>query len=415
MSSRFRSPGAITAVFAVSLAAVGSLDSGSSWAKPTDPNLPQRITVGVARGSMPMPRVDPTRRSRSRVTLPRSLGVEWRTRVPGQIDRGIAVGEGGSIVVATSAGQILQLDAAGKVEWTFRTGSGAATTDPVITADGARGFVTSGNEWITVEPNGKERYRVALPSGSVRDVLPTADGGAVLAIGRELLRFERDGMLRSRARGGNTMALLADRTDTVIVTVEGTVSVWRSVNVPTTSGRLGGRATGGIALHDRRVFAIVDASRVVTLDLDSHELATLVGNGTHQLSNSLALGSGGQLTTVTDDGVLLRHDRRGKEVLRVALEPLDALADAGSRSRVSGPPLIVDSSGTAAFVRPGLDVGVVLGNGELRAGPNSACGEPVGLSPTGRDGIAIACRAGIVVRLSAKRASTGDGGASRRL
>lgn len=359
--------------------------------------------VGPPRGAAPMQRIDGARSGKSQSALPTAPRVLWRARIQGGIAHPAVVDERGSVVVSSPIAVVTELGANGKTAWAARTGSSPPAVAPVLTSDGTRVVLTDAGDLLGFDPNGRQRFAVPLrvpASAAAADPLPLADGGLVVAGGRHVLRLDRGGSTRTRARvDANAVALLARGSATLIVTDRGDVYEWRSGAEPSKLGSFGGGVSGA-ALHGSRLIAVVDGKRLVDLDLVTstrHERVEIPRG----LGGPPALGADGSTRVVTLDGLLLAHDRTGKETLRVALEPPTVLGDAGATGFASSasPPVIVDAKGNVGFVRPGLDAGVVDPAGSIHAATGAACLDPVGVTPAGPDRMLLACRSGVVFLL----------------
>jgi hypothetical protein len=225
-------------------------------------------------------------------------------------------------------------------------------------------------------------------------------GGVAVAMGSELLLLESDGSVRTRASApGAIQTLLRRSAGLVVLTRSGTVLGWAPPSPLTDIGSLGGSPSGGAVLvKGHTLVSVVDFRRLVALDLTSGVRRLLVPEGKISLDGPPALLAGEQTLVVSWDGLLLGHDGRGSETMRVALEPVDLTVDAGTPVGRSGDgaPLLVGRNGRVGFARPGVDVGVVAKDGTLRTAPGAACVAPVSLVSTGSQKMVLACRSGIV-------------------
>jgi hypothetical protein len=267
--------------------------------------------------------------------------------------------------------------------------------------------LTTGGELFGFDRAGRERFSVALPlvaTGRVAQPLPENDGGLVLAAGRNVIRLDRSGVVRASARlDADVATLLRRRSETLIVTERGEIFGWQPPAEPTELGSFAARVDGA-ALDGDRLSAVVDQKKLVELNLASGTKLQRADVPTG-LSGPPALLPGGATRVVTQDGMLLAHDAKGDETLRVALEPPSLIGDAGatvvSASNAS-PPLIVDAKGRVGFVRPGLDAGTVDSAGNVRAAAGAACIDPVGVAPAGSGRMVLACRSGVVFLIGDK-------------
>ena len=387
--------------------AAAALSAGlvvASWlaaADPIDPTLPHQVIVGEPNGPAPMDRLNQSRTGRSKTLLPRRPRVRWRKRVPGKIERNLAVDDRGSIVVSSTS-HLSQVDKHGKLAYSLRLGSSFAVTGPVITSNGARLVVTADAEVVSVDATGHILWRRSLPvPGFARPAspLPTSDGGSVVAVNADVFRLEPDGAVRARASAGEEITCLLERSSRLLlVTSSGNVLGWSPPAAASRVGSLGGPPTAGAALIEpRTLVAVVDLRRLVELDLATRTRRVRFGHESLSLLGPPTITRAGETRVSTGDGLLLGHDADGKETLRVALEPGEIADGGASRSATrSSPSVLIDRAGSVGFARPGMDVGVATAAGRLQTADGAACVTPVSLVPAGERAMAVACRSGIV-------------------
>ncbi len=388
--------------------AVGSLAVcallSHALAEPIDPSLPQRLSVGSPAGAAPMARVDSARSGRATSALPRRPKVLWRARTMGSARGPVAVDARGAVVVASAGGTLSQLQPDGKPGWSLRTGDGAPVTGPVILSGGRRVVITSSAELFSVRPDGKDARLVPLPvtrSRVFRAPLPTASGGLAVAAGDTLLLLDAGGNVQTRATlPEQASTLLARPADFVVVGERGNVYAWQPPALPRKLASFAGKVEGGAALSSPRVLtAVVDERRIVDLDL-STDTRHLRLDGSERLEGPPALLKNGETRVTTWDGLLEGHAKDGQETLRVPLEPLGNIADAGVPSSIAAaspsPPPLVDAVGRTAFARPGLDIGVVGADGHVESARGASCPDPVALAPAGPKRLVLVCSTGHV-------------------
>jgi hypothetical protein len=393
----------------------GSVVAAAAWsrAQPIDPTLPQQRIVGRPSAPASMMRLTPGRTGRSRSPLPLAPRVLWRTRAQGGIAHSVSVDARGAIVIASSIAQIVQIDPHGKPEWTVHTGRGAPLTTPVITSDGTRVVVVPGPQLVGVDATGHVRFKRALPaSGSsasfVAAPLPLDSGGVALSLGSTMIRVDPAGHVVSMADAPETVQALLGRSGSLLaVTRRGNVLSWRSPDAPSRVGSFGEQVDGWPALcSSHSICASVGHHRLVELDLDNGIRHVRLDDPSILLLGSPAISRTRETLTPTEDGLVLGHDARGKETLRVALIPGSLSPDGGALPslvrRTTLPPVIVDSAGTLAFARPGLDAGIVTPAGDLHTAPGTACADPVGVAPAGSHRMVVACRSGLLWLLGDK-------------
>ncbi len=345
-------------------------------------------------------RIDGARTGLAGANLPDKPRVLWRTRVAGGIAHPPAIDVHGHVVVASPSGQLIELDEKGKQKFAVKTGSDAPSLAPVLASDGTRVVVTGAPELYGITPTGSVRYHHTLPLQNLTGDVPllaASDGGTVLAASGSLLRFDASGTLQASATYTGTAAALLERSSHVLLVLDrGEVLEWKPPASPTKLASFGGRIDEGAALSGpERVMAVVDHERLTDLDLKSATRQVLVSS-TDLLQGPPTLLPSGQTRIVTFSGLLLGHDRNGSEVTRVALEPSVVGTDGGLVGFNPAPPLIADAKGRVGFVRPGLEVGVVLPSGNIETAAGAACGDPVSVAPAGPQRMLLSCRSGLV-------------------
>ncbi|MCC6900527.1 MAG: PQQ-binding-like beta-propeller repeat protein [Polyangiaceae bacterium] len=395
------SKSALSAGVTLALLAAFAASSGSeARAERIDPTLPVQRSVGTPAGAQPMYRVDAARTGRSKTPLPTAPRVLWRARVTGGLDLPVAVDARRHVIAASPMSQLVELDENGKLAWTLKTGSSAPVLGPVITTNGTRVVITANAELWAVAPNGTLRTKRSLPLSSVRSGVPplaARDGGVVLGLPGTLLYLDASGDIQARAKQTDAPVSLVEQGGrTLIVTERGDVLEWKPPREPTKLGSFGGRVDEGAALSSpNHLTAVVDHERLVDFKLSSKTRHVRLSS-TDRIQGPPAILANGETRLASFAGVLLGHDRTGIETARAELEP-SATAGASVPGLFLPPPLVVDEKGRVAFVRPGLDAGVVLETGESKAAAGAACGDPVALAPAGPGRFVVACRSGLIL------------------
>jgi hypothetical protein len=396
----------VLCIGALALAGGGALLlSRPADAESLDPTLPQRRVVGAPAGASPMSRINGARTGRTAAALPEKPRILWRTRVTGGISLAPAVDERGRVVIASGNGQILQFDERGKSLSSVKTGSDLPVLGPVLSSDGTRVLVTSAPELYGITPSGSVRYHYTLPVGSAGDVPPLAasDGGIVVAAAGNLFRFDASGSLQARASYTGIAAAILERASHVLLVLDrGEVYEWKPPASPNKLASFGGRIDEGAALSGpERVTAVVDHQRLCDVDLKTATRTVRVDSA-DAVQGPPTLLTSGETRIVTFSGLMLGHDRSGNETTRIALEPSIVGTDGGLVGFTPAPGLIADAQGRIGYVRPGLEAGVVLPNGNLVSASGAACGDPLSLTPAGPKRMLLACRSGLVFMLGDK-------------
>lgn len=375
----------------------------SAHAERVDPTVPLRRVVGAPAGAQPAYRVDSARTGRAKQPLPSTPRVLWRARVTGGLELPLAVDASGHCIAASPMSQLVELNEKGKLAWTLKTGSSPPVLGPVITTDGTRVVVTSTAEIWGAAPNGALRIHRSLPVANVRGgvpPLPTRDGGIVFAVTGALFYVDASGEVQARAKLDDAPAgLLENAARTLVVTERGDVFEWKPPAEPTKLGSFGGRLDEGAALSSpNHLAAVVDHQRLVDFNLTTKTRHIRL-DSSDLLQGPPAILVSGETRVASFSGLLLGHDRTGIETSRAQLEPTTGGALPSTPGLSLPPPLLVDAEGRVAFVRPGLDAGVVLASGETRSAAGAACGDPLALVPAGKQRMALACRSGLILLL----------------
>jgi hypothetical protein len=379
--------------------------SRAADAESLDPTLPQRRVVGPPGGHSPMFRINGARTGRSTTALPDKPKVLWRARIAGGITLPPAVDDRGRVIIASGQGQVVQLDDKGKNLFSVKTGSDVPALGPVLSSDGTRVVVTTKPELYGITPGGSVRYHHPIPVAGPGDVPPLAssDGGIVIAAGGTLLRFDASGTLQARASYTGTASALLERSSHLLLVLDrGDVFEWKPPALPNKLASFGGRLDESATLTGpERVTAVVDHQRLADLDLKTATRTVRVDSA-DSIQGPPTLMTNGETRVVTFSGLMLGHDRNGNETTRVALEPSIVGSDGGLMGFTPAPALLTDAQGRIGFVRPGLEVGVVLPNGNLVAATGAACGDPIALVPAGPTRMLLACRSGLVFMVGDK-------------
>jgi hypothetical protein len=370
-------------------------------AEPLDPTLPLYFAVGDPPGAAPMEGVDAARSGRARAPLPRRPRVLWRARVPGSVDAPLLVDAQGNVLAFGNPPHLSQLDVRGQLLWSARLSMTPASA--VLTSDGSRVVLGTLGQlaYFDAKGNVTSRQTLRLPViGSLAHPLPLDDGGLALAVGGAVLRLDAGGEVVARSVvDDDVRTLLRDRAALLLVTARGDVLEWKPPHEPVARGSFGGKVDGAALSAPGRVLAVVDRTRLIELKLATGTRHVRFPDGPLILRGPPAIAPASASRVASVDGLLLGHDASGRETLRVPLEPT-ALgpADAGAAGLPgrAAPPLLTDAEGRVAFVRAGLDAGVVSSDGEMASAAGAACSDPVALAPAGARRMLVACRSGLI-------------------
>jgi hypothetical protein len=403
------------------LGAAVALVAARAPAQRFDPRVPQTFVVGAPGGASPMQRVDPGRTGRTQSALPQGpLKRLWGRTVGtvGGVEHAPLVGPNGEIVVVTSRGEAVWIDAGGAELARVSLGA-VGVSPPALTADGTLVVVTAAGQAVGAVRGG---LRFHTPLGGDRSIagrvapLPLDDGGVVVATGNELTALDSSGGIRASAPIPQSLstALLAAGGRVVALTTTGAVYTWIPGREPTRAGSFGGPVDGGAALlPDGSLVAVVDHQRVVRLDL-ARGLAVPRASAP---AGTLLLGPPavqGDKVTVLVEGLaqswIVTFDGAGAELLRVpiGITPLGLSPDGGAPllGAVSHAGPLVDGSGTLALLTLDGRVAVVPPGGGLSATVDSPCGRigtggraPAGtVVPAGPGALVVACESGLLSR-----------------
>ena len=404
----------------VAAAAALACVAGLAVADKLDPRRPASFVVGTPRGVSPMPRVDVRRRAMSDQPLPRIPHKQWNRSVGTRVvEHPPLVGDKGEIVVTTMGGEVSWLDDHGVEVGHVMLGA-AGSGPPTLLADGTVVAVSTTGEAIGATKAGV-RFRTRL--GGERAAgpnapapLPLDDGGVVVATATELDALDADGNVRAKATLTEGLAgpLIALGGRVLATTVSGVVYGWTPGREAVRVGSFGGPTDGGAAaLDDHTLVAVVDATRIVALDVDRGVSVPRAGPAPGFYLGPLAVRGSvvyGMLQTPTQTFVV-GIDAAGQETLRAAVAQQSALAVDGGVAVLVVPAhtgVLVDASGTVAFATPEGGVGVVDPSGVVNLAAETPCargygragrGSTVaGLTPAGAGGLIVACDSGGVFR-----------------
>jgi hypothetical protein len=393
--------------------AVAALPSRPARAELLDPVVMRRLRVGASRALAPSDRIDARRTGRVATRLPTAPAEVWKRQLGAGIDFAPVVRADGTAVVALQNGDVVSLAPDGTEMWRARLGGGQPMSGPVLLADDSVVVLGGGAQVVGLAPDGSPRFSVSPGIRAARDeavLLPLEDGGFLLGSGRTVLELGADGSLRARASLPERVAgaFVIGPEGPLCTGEQGGVFLLTRPLAPRRLGDLGGLPRGGAVLGDARtLFAVVDARRLVSLDLPTGSAQTRVGAGSAGAfldGPPAALGEGRALTA-TFSGMLFSLDSGGTETVHAILEkpsgtpPADAGASAlaaflGTVELRPSPPVIVDRQGNVGFARASGRVGVVSQGGAVGIASERLCGVPIAVAPAGDRRMIVVCRDG---------------------
>lgn len=404
--------GAIVAVVAL----------GAAWANAqrADPRTPGTFEVGAPRGPSPTERVTNQRTGLSPTALPASgLRVEWRKSLGIPIEHAPVVRHDGTVAVLTSRGDVYVYDDAGDEKWRVTTGL-SASSGPALLSDGTIAFATPGAELVGARA-GQRRFQVRLPGDRPARITPIAtdDGGLVLALAAEVLFVDAEGQARARAALPEPLAagLVATGGRVYGAAASGAVYAISAGHEATRVGGFGGAIDRGMAAASpRTLLAVVDTSRLVELDVATGVAQVRATAPLGQLLGPPAVHASIAYVTSYLPGrvYVVGYDAAGAERRRAQIATfVPPISLDGGATSLPVPPhagLVLDTSGTIAFVTPDGTAGVSTDQGGVDTVGDVACARALGRAASAAGGIApagpgafyVACEGGQLVKIVGK-------------
>ena len=366
-----------------------------------DANRVQAVTVGRSAALAACEGLDSSNSSRARANFPRAPDVRFRTRISGGIGQAPSCDQAGNLILAHGEPRLSKLDAHGRSLWTERLPSEASCT-PALLSNGAILVVTRDADALLFQPSGVLQYKQALPLSDPRRrtfSIPTASGGALVASGADLLQLDARGAVERQAHArGSITAIAESESDLVAISENGSVELARATGDFELVGNLGGTAPEGGAVQAGKVLAVVDAHRLVALDLATGQTQTLATDPALALSGPPTLFENQGSALVADGGFVSLRASGGRESVRVSIATATQAFDPAARA-LRAALLIGDRSGAVAAVRSASDALLLQADGSALRFDNSACLDPFRPTPV-PGGIAFTCRSGQVLVVS---------------
>lgn len=408
------------AFLAVALTIVGSI----ALAEKMDPRRPKDFVVGLPKGNWPTTRMDVKRQAMTDLALPRTLKKEWsRASGAAGLESSPLVNDKGEIVIVNARGELIWLDDKGGELAHVPLGTGPSGA-PTLLADGTVVVVSTSGEAVGATKTGvRFRTRLGGATGGGPAPLPLEDGGVVAATASELDVLDaHDGSVRAKTLLPESMsggALLAAGGKVIAVAASGVVYGWSPGRDATRLGSFGGQVDGGATVYDdHTLVAVVDVTRIVTLDIDRGvpvpRTAPIVG---FYLGPVAVRGKTiyAMLETQVQTFVVA-IDGAGNEILRAAVSsPVSTTAsDGGALTVVPHSGVIVDPKGTVAYATPDGQFGIVDPSGVvsvaqenglpsvpcLRIGTRARSSAVQGLLPAAPGVLVVACESGTIAKYS---------------
>ncbi|MDB4944938.1 MAG: hypothetical protein JWP97_4472 [Labilithrix sp.] len=417
----------LAAVLAGSASLVAAwLGLGRADAQRLDPRRPAAFVVGAPRGPSPTLRGDARRSGATAALLPAgTLRVAWRKVIGTPVEHPALAGEGGTIAVLTTRGDVVFLDASG--EERGRASSGlTAVGPPTMTSDGTVLFLSGAGDAVGVR-RASPRPRFVARIGGERNMraapLSLDDGGAVVATLTDLVLLDSEGNVRARTTLPEAPAapLLAEGDRVLAVITSGAVLAWTPGREPVRLGSFGAPIDGGAALGGNgALLGVIDGNHLVELDL-ARGIRT-----TRSLSaQGLYLGPPTVRTATADAGAtvlatlllqtpsrgfVVTLDPAGQELARAGVATFvpATLGDGGLAPLTARPhvPPLVDARGVVAFAAPEGQVGTVKPDGSVEVLGESPCtqggttGRVAGLTGAGAGAFVVTCENGVVAGIT---------------
>jgi hypothetical protein len=368
-----------------------------------DASRVQSFTVGASPGLASCEGLDATNANRARVHFPRSAEVAFRLRIAGGVGQAPASDAAGNLIVAHGEPRVSKLDPRGQTLWTERLTSEVASS-PVITSDGSILLLTRDAEALILAPSGKPLHKSVLPFAEpLRHVLaiPTSNSGALVASGADIAELDAQGeVIRQTHLPGAITALAEWHSDLLAICENGTLVAAQITGDFEVIGNLGGTAPEGGAAQAGKLFAIVDAHKLVAFDLSTHSVVTLASDPASVLNGPVTLLENQSAVVVADGGFLSIHAASGAEALRVSVAEVGRAFDPALRA-LRPASTISDRAGAVAAARSGSDALILQADGKAQRFDNTSCLDPFRPTPT-RAGVVFACRAGQLFGVSDK-------------
>jgi outer membrane protein assembly factor BamB len=363
----------------------------------------QSFVVGPSRGLANCEWLDAGNTSRAQMSFPRAPEVSFRIRVPGGIGQAPASDDAGNLIVVHGEPRVSKLDDQGRTLWTERIGSEAMSA-PVLISDGSILLLTHDGEALLLAPSGKLLHKSVLPLAEPLHrtfAIPTTNAGALVASGTDIVELDSLAEVRRQTHvRANVSAIAEWHSDLIAISENGAVSLAHATGDFEIIGNLGGAVPEGGAVQGDKLFAVVDARKLVALDLSTGTVVTLASDAASPLSGPPVLFADQSSVVVADGNFLAFHAKTGVETLRVSSAEAGRAFDPATRA-LRPAQLIGDARGAVAGARSGSDAFMLQPDGKALRFDNTTCLDPFRPTPT-LHGVVFACRSGQLFGVSDK-------------
>ncbi len=401
MRSAWRRRGPVIRAVLGAGSVIAALFAGASYA--SDANRAHAFVVGRGAGLASSEWLDASNNSRARTHFPRTPEVAFRIRLPGGIGQAPASDAAGNLIIVHGEPRVSKLDPRGRTLWTKRLES-EATSAPVLTSDGTLLLLTRDGEALLLAPSGKLLHKSPLPLGEPRHrtlAIPTANGGALVASGTDIVELDQAGEIARQTHTLTNITAIAQADSGLLAICEdGALALGRATGDFEVIGNFGGAVPDGAAVQSGKVFAVVDAHKLVAFDLARGSAVVLASDPAITLSGPPLLFENQSSVVVADGGFLSLHAAGGGETLRVSIAEASRAFDPASRAL--RPTLSIgDAAGAVAAARSDSDALILTPDGKAQRLDNTSCLDPFRPTPT-RGSVVFACRSGQLFGVSDK-------------
>ena len=231
--------------------------------------------------------------------------------------------------------------------------------------------------------------------------IPTANGGALVASGPEIVELAATGEVTRQTRTlANVTALAQAATDLLAICENGALALAHPTGDFEVIGNLGGAAPEGGALQNGKVYAVVDGHKLVAFDLTRASVVVLASDPTVTFTGPPMLFENESSVMIADGGFLSLRAPSGSETLRASIAEASRAFDPALRAL--RPALAVaDAGGAVAAARSDSDALILAPDGKAQRLDNTSCLDPFRPTPT-QGGVVFACRSGQLFFVSDK-------------